>query len=204
MDDRTVIRLSNELKKILDHQGFYLCNNTQRRLDCDDLYIEPEVIDDLYGITLSFDFKEYNACVTIKFNGTEQDFINQLINYATNFKINDKPEIILNDNCMLCTHIDSLHIHERTTWIKARLKELARALAKIDRKISFNDENDFLSYVSENLNLSTVNYVFLKNTLDFVKENYKTKEEQNSMIYKLIRNAIPLTKDEIDGLPLLN
>lgn len=77
------------------------------------------------------------------------------------------------------------------------------ALDKIDRKISFNDENDFLNYALENLNLSTVSYVF-KNTLNFVKENFKTKEEQNNMIYKLIRNAILLTKDEINGLPLLN
>lgn len=46
--------------------------------------------------------------------------------------------------------------------------------------------------------------MFFKNILNFVKENFKTKEEQNNMIYKLIRNAILLTKDEIDGLPLLN
>ncbi len=186
-----MMELSKRIEELLEKYDFSLCGKiTERYNDKGNYDVEME----------TYSPEGENVIVSLTYDGTEESFIHEFVDYANDFDAEEHAEMWIESRGKNGVPDSIKNLLEDAKWIKDTLMEMAEKLNNLDEEseelISMNREQ-FYNYILENFNISGEAARLIDNILQFVEENYIEENEQYKALCSLLDGAIGLSDQEI-------
>ena len=186
-----MMELSKRIEELLEEHDFSLCGEITERYGEKGQYdIELE----------TYSPKGEDVIVSLTYDGTEEDFIHEFIDYANGFDAEDHAEMWIESRGKNGVPDSIKDLLEDAEWIKDTLMEIADELNNLDEELeesSCMNREQFYEYILENFSIDGATGRLINNILHFVEENYTEENEQYRALCDLLDGTIGLSDAEI-------
>ncbi len=186
-----MMELSKRIEELLEEYDFSLCGEIIERYNDKGNYdVELE----------TYSPKGENIIVPLTYDGTEESFIHEFVDYANDFDAEEHAEMWIESRGKNGVPESIKNLLEDAEWIKNTLMKIAEELNNLDEnseELNSMNKEQFYNYILENFNISGEVGRLISNILLFVEENYIEENEQYKVLCKLLDGTIGLSDQEI-------